>query len=142
MCIASQSITARIKNIPTHWVEMSFSGEFESIVKEVRSILGDALVSMRLFTTDGVILYSDSKDSLNEDFIVASGSAMVEISRSFSMQLGLGEEPVVILIGGGVFIVIRRVQKDVIIMMSIKGSQAQLSEEVAEALSRIKEFLA
>jgi len=121
---------------------MSFSGEFESIVKEVRSILGDALVSMRLFTTDGVILYSDSKDSLNEDFIVASGSAMVEISRSFSMQLGLGEEPVVILIGGDVFIVIKRVQKDVIIMMSIKGSQAQLSEEVAEALSRIKEFLA
>lgn len=120
---------------------MELSGEFESMVNETRGMLGEALISMRLFTSDGIILYSDSKGSANEDFLVASGSAIVEISRSFSTQLGIGEEPIVILIGKDSFVLIKRIQGDVILMMSIKGSYAQRSEEVAEVLGKIKEFL-
>lgn len=120
---------------------MELSGEFELIVNEARSILGEALISMRLFTSDGIILYSDPRGSVNEDFLVASGSAMVEISRSFSTQLGLKEEPIVILVERDSFILIRRVQGDVILMMNIRGSYAQHSGEVAEVLEKIKEFL-
>lgn len=122
-------------------MEMELSGEFESVVNRARGTLGEALVSMRLFTSDGIILYSDSKGSINEDFLVASGSAMVEISRSFLTQLGIEEEPTVILIGKDNFILIKRIQGDVILMMSIRGSYAQRSEEVAEVLGKIKEFL-
>lgn len=120
---------------------MVFSGEFESVVNELRGILGEALVSMRLFTTDGVILYSDSRGSAAEDFIVASCSAISEISRNLSAQLGLEGEPTIILTLEDAFIVIRRVQRDAVIMMGVRGSYAQLSGEVAEALRRVGEFL-
>ncbi|MCS7103516.1 MAG: hypothetical protein NZ992_06515 [Candidatus Korarchaeum sp.] len=120
---------------------MELSGEFESIVNETRGILGEALISMRLFTSDGIILYSDSKGSVNEDFLVASGSAIVEISRIFSTQLGFEEEPIVILAGKDSFILIKRVQDDVILMLSIRGSYAQRYEEIAGVLGKIREFL-
>ncbi len=120
---------------------MEPSGEFESLIEDVKNSLGDSLISMKVFTSDGIILYSDSKQSPSEDFLVASFSAMAEISRSISAHLNLKEEPSILLLGEKSFVLIRRMIRDVILMLNVKGSYAELSEVIVEILHRLSEFL-
>jgi predicted regulator of Ras-like GTPase activity (Roadblock/LC7/MglB family) len=120
---------------------MEPSGEFESLINDVKNLLGDSLISIKIFTSDGIILYSDSKQSPSEDFLVASFSAMAEISRSISAHLNLKEEPSILLLEEKSFILIRRVIRDVILMVNVKGSYEERSEVIAGILRRLSEFL-
>ncbi len=119
---------------------MELSGEFESLISDVKNSLGDSLISMKIFTSDGIILYSDSKQSPSEDFLVASFSAMAEISRSISAHLKL-EEPSILLLEEGSFILIRRVIRDVLLMVNVKGSYEEHSGVIFGILRRLNEFL-
>jgi predicted regulator of Ras-like GTPase activity (Roadblock/LC7/MglB family) len=118
---------------------MEPSGEFESLISDVKNLLKDSLISMKIFTSDGIVLYSDSKQSPSEDFLVASFSAIAEISRSISAHLNL-EEPSVLLLGERGFIIIKRVIRDVILMLNVKGSYGEHSEVINEVLRRLNEF--
>jgi predicted regulator of Ras-like GTPase activity (Roadblock/LC7/MglB family) len=118
---------------------MEPSGEFESLINDVKNSLGDSLISMKIFTSDGIILYSDSKQSPGEDFLVASFSAMAEISKSISAHLSL-KEPSILLLEEGHFILIKRVIRDVILMVNVKGSYEDHLEAIAGILRRLSEF--
>ena len=120
---------------------MELSKGFESVVSNVKELLGEDLLSLRLFTNDGILLYSDSKGSINEDFLIASGSAIVEISNTFSKQLGFREEPSILLLGNDAFVLIKRLSRDTVLMMSVKGSYEQLSGKVSSILNKLGDFL-
>ncbi len=118
---------------------MELAGEFESLIEDVKNSLGDSLISMKIFTSDGIILYSDSKQSPGEDFLVASFSAIAEISRSISTHLNL-KEPSILLLEEESFVLIKRVTNDVILMVNVRGSHAEHSEVIDHILRRLSEF--
>lgn len=64
--------------------------EFRSILEKFSSDLGENVLFITLFTPDGISLYDSLPDDVGgKDFLMASCSALVQISESLTEQVGL-----------------------------------------------------
>ncbi len=116
------------------------SEDFRSLVEKFHNIMGDNLIFMTIFTPDGISLYSSlpSSDTM-EDFLLASGSSVLEISKALLDNLDIGGVRRCEIIGERATVLLAPIGKDVYVGLGAKDLDP-VRKELSDLLKELEVF--
>ncbi|MEM3372180.1 MAG: hypothetical protein QXO55_06200 [Candidatus Korarchaeum sp.] len=117
------------------------NAKFEALMSRIKKELGESLVSLRIFTPDGILLYSEPQGTGSEDQLIAMASALFEIGRNYFNISCSRERPIVILFAEGNTCMISKLTEDVMISACMKDNRISLREDFRNLLAELAEYL-
>lgn len=119
---------------------MPLTKEFKAILDDFSRELGENLLFIALFTPDGISLYDSLSEEVSKEFFLASGAAILEISKSLSESSGLGKLEICHLRAKNGDAILLPVEEDVYLGIGVKDYR-KIEEKVDSLASTLASFL-